>query len=114
MRVRIEETLLPGLPVCSGVPQGSVLGALLFLIYINNLSAFITSRCYLFSDDVKLIDLSNDMVTVLEDLRQTVIWADSWGMKLNVAQYQHLYLGPGLAPYLNMPNNTDGLSPLVG
>ena len=40
--------------VTSGVPQGSVLGPLLFIIYVNDLPAVVKSHCKLFADDNKI------------------------------------------------------------
>ena len=46
--------------VSSGVPQGSVLGPLLFILYVNDLPAQVNSFCKLFADDAKLYkDLQN-------------------------------------------------------
>lgn len=68
--------------------------------------------CYLFADNIKLICLSKDTATLLKDLRQTFIWTDSWGMQLNVAIFQHLHLGPKVAPDLTMLGHTGELSTL--
>ena len=47
-------------PVTSGIPQGSVLGPILFVIYINDLPNNLKSECYMFADDAKVFkDISN-------------------------------------------------------
>ena len=53
-RVVVREEALGWEWVRSGVPQGSVLGPILFLIYINDITEGIRSEAYLFADDMKL------------------------------------------------------------
>lgn len=81
MKVWIGEVFSPELPVCRKVLQGSVLGPLQLLIYINYQSASITSNCWLFAFDVKLICTSKGTATFLQKLGQIFIW----DIQLNVA-----------------------------
>ena len=55
--VRINETMSDTAPVTSGIPQGSVLGPLLFVIYINDLTENISSSMRLFADDSSLFTI---------------------------------------------------------
>ena len=75
------------LPVTSGVPQGSVLGPLLFLIYINDLPNSVTfSRPLLFADDAKCLISSLPDVSspnLQQDLDALFLWSQSNGMQFN-------------------------------
>ena len=75
------------LPVLSGVPQGSILGPLLFLIYINDLPEQINyASCYLFADDTKLlksIHQANDCLTLQTDINNLCNWCKDWKLMLN-------------------------------
>jgi len=78
--------------VPSGVPQGSVLGPLLFLVYVNDLSRDLECPCYLFADDIKV--LGNPAHDALQrDLDRICNWSLDWDLPLNPAKCHHLILG---------------------
>lgn len=97
-QVKIDETLSKSMPVKSGVPQGSVLGPLLFLIYINDLPMNLPKevKIKIFADDVKLyIKHSNDQnVNILEKaLLSLEEWANTWKLQIAPKKCFALYLG---------------------
>ena len=73
--------------VNSGVPQGSVLGPLLFLIFINDLPDGITSLCNIFADDTslfsKVYDIDISAKELNSDLEKIGKWAFQWKMQFN-------------------------------
>ena len=71
-------------PVLSGVPQGTVLGPILFLMFINDLPHNIASGIKLFADDCvfyRPINSTEDHLALQRDLDQLDTWASTWQMK---------------------------------
>ena len=67
--------------VNAGVPQRSVLGPLLFLIYINDLSDGLKSECKLFADGTSLFSVVYDINTSLGDLNENLGKIGNWAFK---------------------------------
>ena len=71
-------------PVLSGVPQGTVLGPLLFSLYINDISSDIESEIRLFADDCvcyREIKDEEDTMKLQRDIDRLGSWARKWGMR---------------------------------
>ena len=85
-RVGVNGEFSPFSSVDSGVPQGTVLGPLLFLCYINDLPACVKSQTRLFADDCLLyrsIKSENDYTILQRDLSALESWAETWKMHFN-------------------------------
>ena len=86
--VCINDSTSKTLPVLSGVPQGSVLGPILFLIYVNDLPATVTNtKLLLFADDAKLyksIANPTDVLLLQEDLNLLNSWSINNLLNFNV------------------------------
>ena len=81
--------------VSSGVPQGSVLGPLLFIIYINDMPNNITSNIKLYADDALLyrtIHFVTDTGILQHDLDMLHQWASTWLMTFNPTKCEFLQL----------------------
>ena len=74
-------------PILSGVPQGSVLGPLLFLVYINDLECGILSQIKFFADDTSLYSVVKNPITTAAELNHDLDiiskWANQWKMSFN-------------------------------
>ena len=87
--------------VRSGVPQGTVLGPLLFLLYINDIGYNISSGLRLFADDCILyrtIKCDNDKWELQNDLDKVTRWANTWQMSFNVNKCAVLHCTRSLSP----------------
>jgi len=88
-RVCLRGTVSAWLAVLSGVPQGSVLWPLLFLIFINDLEYGVRNWKLKFADDIKIFGKTStdrDTVRLQEDLDKSIDWAEEWQMMLNASK----------------------------
>jgi len=84
--------------VMSGVPQGTVLGPLLFLLFINDLPSVVDSQVRLFADDCLMyrpVYSVEDQVSLQRDLASLERWGDAWGMHFNANKCQIMSITRG-------------------
>jgi len=97
-RVKIDGSVSDFSPVRSGVPQGSVLGPLLFLIYVNDMPGSLYScELKLYADDSKLFTsvsrTHNFSLELQEDLFAFEAWCDTWQLRVNPSKCSVLPIG---------------------
>lgn len=82
--------------ILSGIPQGSVLGPILFVVFINDLPDAVRSAIKIFADDTKLfraIQTLEDHDILQHDLDSLVKWSCKWQLRFNEAKCKTLHLG---------------------
>jgi len=77
--------------ISSGVPQGSVLGPLLFLLYVNDVVNIFdrSCKCKLYADDLKLylvIQTAEDCVLMQRKLDEIRLWSNQWQLTIGYAK----------------------------
>ena len=91
----------------SGIPQGSVLGPTLFVIFINDMPNAIKNSCMLFADDAKLyrtIQTKGDASSLQEDIDSLVRWSLNWQLPFNAENCKIMRIGNDKNPqtyYMN-------------
>ena len=93
MRVVVGDATSKETPVLSGVPQGSVIGPLLFLLYINDLPEKIKNVVKIFADDVKMVVNPTNMPDIESDLEELCLWESKWLLKFNLDKCFVLHVG---------------------
>ena len=105
MKVVVEGELSSSSAVSSGVPQGTVLGPLLFLCHINDLPDVVKSQVRLFADDCVLyrpIKSQRDHIKLQDDLSRLHEWACTWGMRFNTSKCQVMSICPKSSHFYNI------------
>ena len=82
----------------SGIPQGTVLGPVLFLTFINDLPQSLTCECSIFADDSTAYTAGKDTQLTCRKLSlnrdYASDWASSWGMLFSAEKSEHLQIAP--------------------
>lgn len=102
-RVRLDDSYSDFCNISAGVPQGGVLSPLLFSIFINSATKFISSSYHLYADDLQIYhhfnvdELSAGIVRINSDLCNIDSWAKAYGLLINPSKSQAMICG---SPYM--------------
>ena len=97
-RVVVEGEVSCWKSVLSGVPQGSILRPILYLVYINDLEEGVTGKVLKFAYDTKLFRKVKEIIDTFflqEDIDKLVKWSEKWQMLFNFWICKCLHTGPG-------------------
>jgi len=86
MRVGVRGSISKWLKVLSGVPQGSILGPLLFLLFVNEFPNWTMNEMKMFADDKKLwtkVTSAEDSILLQMDLDSLQAWSVEWKLHFN-------------------------------
>ena len=101
--VVVEGAISTFTPAESGVPQGSVLGPSLFLLYINDLPRGLSAKSRLFADDTlcyKTISSASDQQALQDDLLHLAEWEQRWLMEFHPRKCESLSISRKRAPLI--------------
>jgi endonuclease/exonuclease/phosphatase family metal-dependent hydrolase len=101
-RVCVNGTFSGWNDVTSGIPQGSVLGPILFVIFINDMPDTIRSICKLFADDTKVyrqLHTPEDCDILQDDIHKLDDWSNTWLLRFNVDKCKRMHMGSNNTKY---------------
>jgi len=96
MKVQVRGSHSDWVEVSSGVPQGSVLGPLLFVVFVNDIPEWIKSNVRMFADDTKVwtrISSLEDGEVLQNDLNNLTSWSDKWKLGFNPEKCKVMHIG---------------------
>ena len=96
MRIMVRGDYSEWVDVISGVPQGSVLGPILFLIYVNDIPEIVNCSIKMFEDDTKLfrtVKSIDDCKILQNDLNTLSQWTNDWLLSFNVDKCKVMHIG---------------------
>jgi hypothetical protein len=94
--VRVNGTMSQWRPVLSGIPQGTVLGPILFSLFVSDIPSMVNNIISLFADDTKIyttICNEDSHINLAEDLQKLQEWTQKMHMKFNITKCKVLHLG---------------------
>jgi hypothetical protein len=113
-KVKIKSSFSQSVDCLSGVPQGSVLSSILFILYMNDLPTVIkNSNICMFADDVKLYTTVNsiqDKLNLQADINSLSDWCTTWNLKLNLKKCSAINIGPQTSNQLACSYTLNGSS----
>ena len=83
----------------------SVLGPLLFILYVNDLPDLVKNKIKLFADDLKLIGNAANHSSVAEDIEELEVWESIWLLQFNPAKCKVVHINFNNNPFLNYKVN---------
>ena len=95
-RVRVRGGFSSWFWVISGVPQGSVLGPLLFLLFVDDLPNWVKCQMKMFADDIKIwsiVKKASDSAFLQNDLDCLMNWSDEWLLRFNCEKCKVMHIG---------------------
>ena len=79
--------------VTSGIPQGSILGPILFTIFINDLPDQVDSYCKIFADDTKIYNTTREAKKLQDDINSMILWSEHWQLYFNTGKCKRMHIG---------------------
>jgi hypothetical protein len=90
--VSINEEKSEWKEVISGIPKGSVLRPIMFVLYINDLPSSVDSEAYLFADDTKIFRIINNFPEILQDDFKQLETSENWPLKFHPEKCKHIHM----------------------